>query len=78
MLLSLPLPHNVVEDDYMSADKRNDLTMKTLDLAASSGAHRSENMQTPAERMQTSDSDTPQLINSTDVSFLGFVMNAFI
>lgn len=49
--------HNVVEDDYMSADKRNDLTMKTLDLAASSGAHRSENMQTPAERMQTSDSD---------------------
>ncbi|RZB97025.1 hypothetical protein D0Y65_020629 [Glycine soja] len=59
--------HNVVEDDYMSADKRNDLTMKTLDLAASSGAHRSENMQTPAERMQTSDSDTPQLINSTDV-----------
>ncbi|KAL5175825.1 hypothetical protein HKD37_08G021939 [Glycine soja] len=63
--------HNVVEDDYMSADKRNDLTMKTLDLAASSGAHRSENMQTPAERMQTSDSDTPQLINSTDVSFLG-------
>ena len=62
----------------MSADKRNDLTMKTLDLAASSGAHRSENMQTPAERMQTSDSDTPQLINSTDVSFLGFVMNAFI
>ncbi|KAG5136715.1 hypothetical protein JHK82_021446 [Glycine max] len=59
--------HNVVEDYYMSADKRNDLTMKTLDLAASSGAHRSENMQTPAERMQTSDSDTPQLINSTDV-----------